>query len=72
MKKFLLILLCIGIFLNIVILLTSIACFVHGSFEMFPTEEQMEKTKIASAFFGILSFSVGAILATCMVKLIRK
>ncbi|MDE7206866.1 MAG: hypothetical protein K2N90_06885, partial [Lachnospiraceae bacterium] len=69
MKRFLLILLDIWIFLNIVIFLTSIFLFFHGSFEMYPTEEQDEKMKIAAAFLGILSFAVGALLTTCRVKL---
>ena len=46
--------------------------FFHGSFEMFPTEEQEEAAKIFATFLGVLSFTVGALLATCRVKLGRK
>lgn len=63
MKKILMILLNLGIFLSIVIFITSIYLFFHGSFEMFPTEEQEEKAKIAAMLFGILSFTVGVLLA---------
>lgn len=63
MKKILMILLNLGIFLSIVIFITSICWFFHGSFEMFPTEEQDEKMKIAAVLLGILSFTVGVLLA---------
>lgn len=63
MKKILMILLNLGIFLSIVIFITSIYLFFHGSFEMFPTEEQDEKIKIAAALLGVLSFAVGVFLA---------
>ena len=63
MKRILMILLNLWILLNIVIFLTSIYLFFHGSFEMFPTEEQEEKAKIFATFLGVLSFTVGVLLA---------
>ncbi|MBD5469941.1 MAG: hypothetical protein HDR19_02135 [Lachnospiraceae bacterium] len=63
MKRFFLILLNLGLFLSIVIFLISIYLFFHGSFEMFPTEEQEEKAKIFATFLGVLSFVVGVLLA---------
>ena len=63
MKKILMILLNLGIFLSIVIFITSIYLFFHGSFEMFPTAEQEEKAKIFATFLGTLSFAVGVLLA---------
>ena len=63
MKKILMILLNLGIFLSIVIFLTSIYLFFHGSFEMFPTEEQEGKAKITAMLLGVLSFAVGVLLA---------
>lgn len=63
MKKILMILLDLWILLNIVIFISSIYLFFHGSFEMFPTEEQDEKMRIAAALLGILSFTVGVLLA---------
>lgn len=63
MKKILMILLNLGIFLNIVIFISSIYLFFHGSFEMFPTEEQDEKAKIFATFLGTVSFTVGVLIA---------
>ncbi len=61
-----------GIFVDAVWFLMSIYCFIHGSFEWFPTEEQMEKARIAAAFFGTLWLTLGAILLACRIKLGRK
>ncbi|MDE7268467.1 MAG: hypothetical protein K2N89_13475 [Lachnospiraceae bacterium] len=63
MKKILMILLNLGIFLSIVIFIISMRWFFHGSHEMFLTEEQEEKVKIAAVFLGVLSFAVGVLLA---------
>lgn len=61
-----------GIFVVAVVFLMSICYFIHGSFEWFPTEEQMEKARIAAAFLGTLCLTVGALLLACRIKLGRK
>lgn len=72
MKKLLSIILDTLIFLNIAIFLISIVYFFHGSFEMFPTEEQTEKIKIVTALFSILSFLAGTLFVKCRIKLGRR
>ena len=51
-----------------VILLVSLFCFFNGSLEMHPTEEQNEKTKIASSIIGGICIIIDVILKRLRTK----
>ena len=46
----------------------SVFAFINGSLEMYPTEEQIEKSRIAAAAFGIITLSVEVFLIRLRVK----
>ena len=50
----------------------SIYCFFSKSFELYPTEEQIEKVKIVSAFFGIISLIIDITLIKFREKMFKK
>lgn len=66
MKK---IILDLGILLATAIFLISFYCFLHGSFEIYPTSEQTEKARIAAAIAAGLSVFANVILIRSRLKL---
>lgn len=66
MKK---IILDLGILLATAIFLISFYCFLHGSFEMYPTPEQTEKVRIAAVITAGLSFFANVMLIRSRLKL---
>lgn len=59
MKKWVL---TIGIGIVAVILLGAILYFLNGSLEMMPTEEQIEKGRIAAAVVIVIDLIIGTII----------
>lgn len=68
MKKIKNILCCLLAVLSIVILFIGIFMIINGSFEMFPTEEQMGKAHLV----GGIVFAVGVVLESASVMLFYK
>ena len=62
---------CLILFVSIC-LLFSIYYLFHGSFELYPTEEQIEKAKIASVMLGMISLVFDIILVKFRVKILKK
>ena len=57
-----------GIIISSFIILISVFCFFYGSFEMFPTSEQIEKVKIASFVVGLISLIIDIVLLRLRIK----
>ena len=45
-----------------VIFLISVFCFLNGSFETYPTDEQKEKVRIVSSIIGTICLIIDVIL----------
>ncbi len=69
MKKFLL---DIGIIFCLIIFLFSLYCFMNGSLEMYPAEEQEEKVRIASMVFSAAAVLGGIFLGYMRLRLGKK
>ena len=54
--------------LAIVVAVCGLYMIFYGSFEMFPTKEQFEKTQIAGWILLLSGASVDGIIAACMMK----
>ena len=59
MKK---VILKIGIIITTMIMLLGILYFINGSFEMYPTEEQIEKARIGAVVIIMISCIVDMVL----------
>lgn len=59
----------LGILIGIGIFLMSIFCFLHGSFEMYPTQEQTEKVRIAAIAVAGLCVFMSVMLIKSRLKL---
>lgn len=58
----------IGIVLVTLLLIAAVFLFINGSLEMYPTSEQIEKSRIASSIIGIICFAVDGILIKLRIK----
>ncbi len=65
-------LLIVAAIINILFLYVWGGAFVDGSLEMFPTEEEIEKGRIAYGLLFILHFIIEAVIVFFIYKLFRK
>lgn len=55
-----------------ILLFVAIAWFVHGSMEMYPTDEQHEASRIVSASIGVALFTAEALVLRVLGRRFRR
>ena len=66
------VLLIVAAIVNILFLYVWGGAFIEGSLEMFPTEEEIEKERIAYGLLFIMHLIIEAVIAFFIYKLFRK